>query len=80
MFGVRPCCEDHAGVYLDISDEWRSWVLPRPVSRGGHPAGFDKHSPADMSRLTALLAGQGIPPGALPGLPAECDAREDLTW
>ena len=68
MLGVRLCCDAHVSVYADVPGEWLTWVLPRPVPRGGHPPGFDKHSEADMRRLGELLAGQGIPPGSLPGL------------
>src|ERR1700735_362931 len=64
MFGVRLCCAAHVGVYAGVPPEWLTWVIGRPVGRGGQ-VGFDKYSPADMGSLTAILAGHGIPEGAL---------------
>lgn len=71
MFGVRLCCDPHVSVYCDVSPDWFTWVLPRQVPRGDpgdRGPGFDKNSTADMRRLGILLAGQDIPPKALPGL------------
>lgn len=71
MFGVRLCCDAHVRVYRAVSPDWVTWVLPRPVPRGdpgGRGPGFDKRDAGDMRRLRALLAGRGLPPGAIPGV------------